>query len=693
MQLKIAKVCLALGVLLMSRKSTIEEMHALAFARGGECLSVRYVDQKTPLKWKCSAAHIWLAKPSDIKGSKNKKGTWCRECGKKLVSINRSHTLQDLQKMALEKNGECSSTSYFGSQIKHLWRCKEFPQHSEFLMLPNAVQQGQWCPKCSGNAKPSFEELNDLAKTKNQHARCLSSEYKNSTTLLNWSCGVVEHPTFQRTYRSVRFDRGWCPLCKKEMSKRRTKYSLELLASFATQAGGKLISKEPYKNTKQRLRWECADGHNFQRSLDQIISANSFCPTCSTHGGLRELYVRELFHHLFQLPFERTRSLAWLRNERGNSMELDGYSELLNLAFEHNGQQHYEIDGFFNRSESQLSRRLNDDAEKARLCIENNVVLIVVPHSIPLVEIQPYVIKNLSQAGIEPVDIEPFSPGVLVSSKLNLLSQHAKHLGGSLISNKYQGSDTKHEWKCASNEHPAFLMTPSAALNRGTWCPLCANDRASASYRLTISKVQELAKANNGELVVAALSKKQADQGLGLSDLVTFRCFVCGHERQRSVRQVKEESLCLCRTKKVRISELSVQEKLVLSGIKLLRPEQFSGGRTQLTLQCKNCSTQWLKKASSVISDGASCPKCRKNSRVDFAKAQELGERIGFSLGKQEVSSGSDVLNWTCVLCGHEIQENYRKMRNVKICPQCDSAEAAKRLSGPRLPGIIRNIL
>ena len=57
-------------------KYSITDMQQLAAARGGECLSRKYVNAFTKLKWRCGGSrHVWLAAPNDVR-----KGTWCPEC-------------------------------------------------------------------------------------------------------------------------------------------------------------------------------------------------------------------------------------------------------------------------------------------------------------------------------------------------------------------------------------------------------------------------------------------------------------------------------------------------------------------------------------------------------------------------------------------------------------------------------------
>jgi hypothetical protein len=62
---------------------SIEEMQALAGSRGGKCLSKRYVNNRTPLKWRCAKGHVWKASPNMIKPSGyGERGTWCPTCAR-----------------------------------------------------------------------------------------------------------------------------------------------------------------------------------------------------------------------------------------------------------------------------------------------------------------------------------------------------------------------------------------------------------------------------------------------------------------------------------------------------------------------------------------------------------------------------------------------------------------------------------
>lgn len=663
----------------MSRKDTIKDMRRIAEKRGGRCLSVAYIDQRTPLRWQCAEGHTWNATPSMVKGSRNKPGTWCRICGVRAAAKRRMHSPEAMQRLAAERGGACASEDYSGSRVKLRWRCSQYPSHPEFEMIPNAVQQGQWCPTCSGNSKPTLAELNELARSRNPLARCISTDYKNTSSLLEWQCGVQGHPPFMRAYKSVKFDGGWCESCRRERPHPK-KYNREILVRFASCIGATLVSEEPYRSTKQKLAWRCADGHEFSRSLDSILSNRSFCPDCTKRAGLREQCVRELFSHLFAAPFERRRDLPWLVNDRGNRMELDGYNPLLSLAFEHNGQQHYELDGYFQTRSDQLTSRRAADSDKARLCREHGVALVIVPFYVPLDGLQSYVLQELAKLSLVPVNTAPFKPGVFCPSILERLRQHAARLGGRLLSNRYQGSAGKLLWQCKSLEHPPFKAAPSAILNNGSWCRTCAGERAAESYRAPLGQVREWALACGGELVVDATEFRIAEKGFALADSATFRCLSCNRSNLRTIRQVKQGRLCLCHTNKTRIDRATVEARLSARFMRLVDSVSVFRGRERITIQCEKCGTEWLAKVSNIVNSGVGCPKCRRNASITVERARELGETIGFLLRSDRVCGGADVLHWECKKCGNSLEKSYREMRSVRRCPVCSRNEAATRL-------------
>jgi hypothetical protein len=98
-------------------------------------LSDTYIDNKTKLLWECAEGHKWEAAPSKIKY-----GKWCPYC-----AGNVKLTIEEMQKIAKERGGNCLSDTYINNQTKLLWECAEGHQ---WEARPNDIKRGKWCPEC-----------------------------------------------------------------------------------------------------------------------------------------------------------------------------------------------------------------------------------------------------------------------------------------------------------------------------------------------------------------------------------------------------------------------------------------------------------------------------------------------------------------------------------------------------------------
>jgi hypothetical protein len=114
----------------------LREMKDLAKLRGGLCLSKRYINRSTKLKWKCAEGHIWEATPHSVKN----KPSWCHYCGG-----SAKLTIEQMQEIAKSRGGKCLSKTYVNSQTKLKWKCKE---GHEWNSIPASINQGHWCQKC-----------------------------------------------------------------------------------------------------------------------------------------------------------------------------------------------------------------------------------------------------------------------------------------------------------------------------------------------------------------------------------------------------------------------------------------------------------------------------------------------------------------------------------------------------------------
>ena len=121
---------------------TLDDTRAIAKERGGECLSTTYSNCKTDLDWMCSEGHKWSACLDNVINGE----TWCEECSRKKAADNLRGDLATIQKICLDRGGECISTEYINSQTKMKFRCA---YGHEFEKVPNKIKQ-EWCPQCQG---------------------------------------------------------------------------------------------------------------------------------------------------------------------------------------------------------------------------------------------------------------------------------------------------------------------------------------------------------------------------------------------------------------------------------------------------------------------------------------------------------------------------------------------------------------
>lgn len=184
-------------------KLTIQEMQEIAKTRGGECLSDKYINSQTKLKWRCRERHEWEATPNGIVG-----GKWCPYCAG-IVKL----TIEEMQEIAKSRGGECLSSSYININSKLKWRCSE---GHEWEIKPGHVKNGSWCPYCAGSAKLTIEEMQEIAKSRG--GECLSQDYINARTNLKWRCG--DGHEWEAVPHSIKRGR-WCPICAKERKKKR----------------------------------------------------------------------------------------------------------------------------------------------------------------------------------------------------------------------------------------------------------------------------------------------------------------------------------------------------------------------------------------------------------------------------------------------------------------------------------------
>ena len=312
------------------------------------------------------------------------------------MSKLKSERIDEARNYAASNGGECLSEVYLGAHKNLEWRCAN--RHEWSSTFINTVYSKSWCRVCCGKATLTLLEAQNYATERG--GKCLSAIYVNNHTPLTWRCAKGhewEAPLVTRSTSS------WCPQCSySQRGMARTLLHLDIAdplshaAKLAAFYKGHCLSKT-YKDAATKLEWKCSRGHRWFAPLRGVHNGR-WCKRCRTIGRNEEL-VRQLLEHLTGKSFTKIRP-KWLVSPRGFPLELDGYNEELQLAFEYQGVQHYRVDGQFGceNAKASLQRIQTHDAIKREQCAERGVMLLVVPYTVDRGEMESYLETLLSPA-------------------------------------------------------------------------------------------------------------------------------------------------------------------------------------------------------------------------------------------------------------------------------------------------------
>jgi hypothetical protein len=429
------------------KKLTIKDMQQIAAEHSGKCLSIEYINTKDLLKWECRNGHVWMATPSNIIYSK----TWCPKCDpiKKL-------SIKEMQEIAAMREGKCLSSEYINIRTALKWECKYGHQ---WTALPDQIKRGSWCPKCQ---KLTLEEMQKIAVSRG--GKCLSSEYINAQTGLEWECKYGHQ--WKTTPNSIK--RGsWCPICFNQKQKFiiYKKYDIEKMQNIAKEYGGKCLSTG-YVNINTPLEWECADGHTWWAAPGNILyKFKTWCPVCACKK---------------KLTLEEMQQLA--TNHGGKCLSTEYINGKTKLEWEcSNGHKWLAAP-----SNIKIGQWCPVCANRIKHTLDDAKVLAMSHHG-----------KCLSKEYINGLTALKWEcehghkwqsrlDSVIQGRWCSICANEAKKLtieemrqlaaehGGKCLSTEYVNVHTKLEWEC-SNGHK-WLAAPKN-IKIGRWCPTCSIDK------------------------------------------------------------------------------------------------------------------------------------------------------------------------------------------------------------------------
>jgi len=500
------------------RKYDLRYMRRLVRKRGGSLLSKKYSSIGSKLHFACQQGHTWKATPRDLIYSKS----WCPQCGANRRGARNRLGIEAMRGVAREREGQCLSRTYTRSSEKLRWRCKE--GHEWEATPHDVIHSKSWCPTCGGSLPLSIEAMRALAKKR--LGECLSPSYRNSHTPLLWRC---EYGHIWRAKPYFIRQGGWCPICgiKKRADARR--HDIPAMQLLAQTRGGLCLSTE-YRGSAEKLRWRCANGHEWEATPNQN-QRGSWCPRCSP--GYGERLCRCLFEILFDAEFLKIKP-SWLLSPRGTLLELDGFCETLKLAWEYHGQQHYEFVPHFHESERHFRLRLKDDQLKRAKCSKRGIKLIEVPYTVPLRQLESWLRIELEKHGIKHFRKESVPLSILNAyhpDQREAMQVIARSRGGTFLSTEFLGEGYKHRWKC--KEGHEWEARPRDIKHHGSWCPTCGTARRGLKRRLGIGEMRELGGKRGGKCLSRIYVNSQTK--------LRWRC-KRGHEWEAAPSNVKHNA-------------------------------------------------------------------------------------------------------------------------------------------------------
>ena len=592
------------------RVRRLTEMRQLAAKLGGACLSDRFIDTKSKLRWRCAKGHEWEAIPQNVI-----RNHWCMICGNERQGRQKAHTIEMMSKVAAAKGGECLSETYKNNLTPLRWRCKHGHEWNAVAssVLSYGKHKGSWCPICAGRlSKPDqLKLLTELAASRG--GRLLSKSYVDARTPLQWCCAeghiwnaapdCVKHETWCRICaikRNADRLRGR-PLPCTQISEEARAEALERIRDLAKKFGGTCLATR-YNNSVTIVRWRCAEGHEWN-ARPSTVQKDHWCPICS--AGVSERICRALLEHITGERFPKERP-SWLKLKGGRGMELDGYSQRLGLAFEYQGVQHFKFISHFHGTKANFAKRRKLDALKRRLCIENKVLLLEIPGNVPHLKLQSYLTRKIIEVTARPELIRNRQPARIADlqvwslKKIEAMKQLASARGGWCMSDSYINNNTKLRWRCSAGHE--WEAVPGS-IKSGTWCGKCGDARAARKRSHTIEDMRLYAASRGGK----CLSAEYKNSKSGLRWLCAK-----GHEWTAQANHVAAGHWCpKCGKEKLaRLFALSIEEMKAAAAKRggMCLSDKYENQRSRLRWRCAR-GHEWDAVAMS-IRHGSWCPVC-----------------------------------------------------------------------------------
>jgi hypothetical protein len=431
------------------------------------------------------------------------------------------------------------------------------------------------------------------------------------------------------------------------------------LQKLAIKRGGKLLSTK-YEGDKVNLLWQCSENHDpWEATPNNIKSKNSWCPICISPDNENRCMV--ILNKLLDAKLTKVRPEFLRYPSTDKCLELDGFDEKLNIAFEYNGIQHYEtmyydkdskhdgdsdIDEETEVPKDRLTHQMEKDQFKADICNQLGIKLLVIPYwevkGKKDIDVVNYIIELVSSSGIHlteeikadtrNLNITEYMPNTSKSAKyekeiIELLAYRRAKFTKINKDDKISTNRTPFMVQCRFIEHSSVQKTYENLMDkRIRWCDKCTVTYAIAkAYKmnaLLVNKYIYISEIDRfGKCLIRCACEKVLKDDVDLDDTPNFinKCNRCNQDPAKIANYRIEK---IVREKEIEEAKKKYYFRLYLQGEanRCSKCEELTHLRNLNENNiCKDCidierrtkeKSKYCPHGKRIRSDVAPCPKC-----------------------------------------------------------------------------------
>lgn len=325
-----------------------------------QLLSKEYVNAHGKIYLKCNKNHKY--KTTWMEFNRRRK---CPICTKN-KQINK---VSDLKKIC-NPNLKILSKNFKNEKDKVRVRCIK-----GHITNPSvaSVKLGSGCSKCTINKQKERKKLTlstvDELLYKLKLKR-ISNNYKRADSKITVSCNFGH--TYVSSLNAIKRI-GKCSLCNKKQKKeeKALKY-FEKMKNLLEKEGYSFISGT-YVSAHSKLKIKCPQNHVYTVNSNNFKSGKR-CPECKIYKNEEE--CRQIIEKITNNKFPKVKPDFLKNPQTGFNLELDGYCEELKMAFEYDGEHHYQETHYNNN----LQKVKEIDSLKDKLCLKSGILLLRIPY-------------------------------------------------------------------------------------------------------------------------------------------------------------------------------------------------------------------------------------------------------------------------------------------------------------------------